>query len=215
MCNPLSRVKMRAIPLVLLSAFSAPPAVADSELGTTVVTANRHETAIDQISATVTSVSRRDIDRRLPADDADLFRDDPDVAMARDMRRHGATRINIRGIEDNRVVQIVDGVRLPDYFNGGGPTNYTMNAPSGPMIDFLRQVEVVRGPASSLYGSDAIGGVVGYLTLNPDDIAKGDKVYGARLRGGYFGASSGLSGSVIGAFRSERFDVLLGYRHPA
>ncbi|MEN9486218.1 MAG: hypothetical protein RJB37_4098, partial [Pseudomonadota bacterium] len=33
------------------------------------------------------------------------------------------------------------------YFNGGGPTNYTMNAPSGPMLDFLKQVEIVRGPA--------------------------------------------------------------------
>lgn len=206
-----TRTKMRVIPFVLLSAFAAPAAVADIELRDTVITANRHETAIDQVSATVTSVSRRDIDRRLPVDDADLFRDEPDIAMARDMRRHGATRVNIRGIEDNRVVQMVDGVRLPDYFNGGGPTNYTMNAPSGPMTDFLRQVEIVRGPASSLYGSDAIGGVVGYLTLNPEDIARGDAKQGVRLRGSYFGASQAFSGSVIGALRSEKLDVLLGY----
>lgn len=211
MRSPFSRTKMRVIPFVLLSAFATPAAIADTELGNTVVTANRHETAIDQLSATVTSVGRRDIDRRLPVDDADLFRDEPDVSMAREMRRHGATRVNIRGIEDNRVVQMVDGVRLPDYFNGGGPTNYTMNAPSGPMIDFLRQVEIVRGPASSLYGSDAIGGIVGYLTLNPEDIATGDKKLGARVRGGYFGASQAFSSSVIGAFRSEKLDVLLGY----
>jgi hemoglobin/transferrin/lactoferrin receptor protein len=63
------------------------------------------------------------------------------------------------------------------------------------MLDFLKQVEIVRGPASSLYGSDAIGGVVGYLTLNPEDIAKGDKSYGVRVRGGYFGASDTLSGA--------------------
>lgn len=212
MLRPHARLALRAIPLALLSlSTSAAFSAEDKALRETVVTANRHTTDIDQVSATVTSIRREDIERRLPVDDADLFRDDPDIAMARDMRRHGATRVNIRGIEDNRVVQMVDGVRLPDFFNGGGPTNYTMSAPSGPMLDFLRQVEIVRGPASSLYGSDAIGGVVGYLTLNPEDIAKGDKAYGARIRGAYFSGSDTLSGSVIGALRSERFDVLLGY----
>lgn len=211
MRSPVTRTKMRVIPFVLLSIFAAPAAIAEIELANTVVTANRHETAIDQVSATVTSVNRRELDRRLPVDEADLFRDEPDVTMARDLRRHGATRVNIRGIEDNRVVQMVDGVRLPDFFNGGGPTNYTMNAPSGPMTDFLRQVEIVRGPASSLYGSDAIGGVVGYLTLNPEDIAQGDAKQGARLRGSYFGANQGFSGSIIGALRGETIDVLLGY----
>ncbi len=71
------------------------------------------------------------------------------------------------------------GSRLPDYFNGGGPTNYTMNAPSGPMLDFLKQVEIVRGPASSLYGSDAIGGVVGYLTLNPKTSPRATRATGS------------------------------------
>lgn len=211
MLRPRARLILRAIPLALLTLSGTAFSAGEKALRDTVVTANRHATDIDQVSATVTSIRRDDIDRRLPVDEADLFRDDPDIAMARDMRRHGATRVNIRGIEDNRVVQMVDGVRLPDFFNGGGPTNYTMNAPSGPMLDFLRQVEIVRGPASSLYGSDAIGGVVGYLTLNPEDIARGDKSQGARVRGAYFGASDTVSGSVIGALRSERFEVLLGY----
>lgn len=203
---------LRTIPLALLSLFPAFSALAaETALRDTVVTANRHETAIDAIPATVTSLNRQTLDRRLPADDADLFRDDPDIVMARDMRRHGATRVNIRGIDDNRVLQMVDGVRLPDFFNGGGPTNYTMNAPSAPMLDFLRQVEIVRGPASSLYGSDAIGGVVGYLTLNPEDIVREGQQQGLRVRGSYFGASDTFSGSVIGAAKTERFDVLLGY----
>lgn len=212
MLRPCVRFPRRAIPLVLISIFAATSTSAEEKaLRDTVVTANRHATDIDQVSAAVTSIRREELERRQPANDADLFRDDPDIVMARDLRRHGATRVNIRGIEDNRVVQLVDGVRQPDYFNGGGPTNYTMNAPSGPMLDFLRQVEIVRGPASSLYGSDAIGGVVGYLTLNPEDIAKGDKMRGVRLRGSYFGASETYAGSVIGALRSEQFDVLLGY----
>ncbi|MCP5268835.1 MAG: TonB-dependent hemoglobin/transferrin/lactoferrin family receptor [Zoogloeaceae bacterium] len=187
------------------------PAIADQQLRDTVVTATRSSTAIDDLPVTVSTVTREEMDRRLPADETDLFRDDPDVAMARDLRRFGSTRINIRGIEDNRVVTMVDGVRLPDYYNGGGPTNYTMNANPTAFLDFLKQIEVVRGPASSLYGSDAIGGVVGFVTLDPADIAPGDKTSGIRVRGSYNGASDQFSGSVIGALRNDRAEFLLGY----
>lgn len=214
MLRPNHRLARRPIFLALCSAYAVAStlAVADqTALRDTVVTATRYETDIEKISATVTSVGRQQIDRRLPVDDADLFRDEPDVSMARDLRRHGSTRVNIRGVEDNRIVQMVDGVRLPDYYNGGGPTNYTMNAASAPMPDFMRQVEIVRGPASSLYGSDALGGVVGYITLNPSDIASGDKKQGLRLRGSYFGGNDSFSGSVLGALRSETIEVLLGY----
>ena len=177
----------------------------------TVVTATRYEAEPDQLTATVTSINREQLEQRLPLDEADLFRDQQDVVMARDMRRHGSTRVNIRGIEDNRVLQLVDGVRLPDFFNGSGPTNYTMSTSAAPMTDFLRQVEIVRGPASSLYGSDALGGVVGYLTLEPQDLLRDDAKYGVRLRGGYSSANDALSGSVVGAARGERVDMLLAY----
>lgn len=179
-------------------------------LGDVVVSANRRETHIDDSTATVTSVSREQLDRRLPMDDADLFRDEPDIAMARDLRRFGTTNVNIRGIEENRVIQTIDGFRQPDFYNGGGVTNFTMSAVPGVMPDFLRQVEVVRGPASSLYGSDALGGVVGYLTLDPADIA-GNKATGLRVRGSYSSANQGWSGSVLAAFRGEKLEVLLGY----
>lgn len=178
-----SRLGLRAVPCALLCAFSAPPAQADTALGETIVSANRREVNVDGATVTVSKLGREQIDQSIPIDDADLFRDEPDVAMARDLRRFGATRVNIRGIENNRVVQLVDGFRLPDYYNGSGATNFTMSATPGVMPDFLRQAEVVRGPASSLYGSDAPGGVVGYLTLSPRDIAPGDKKTGLRLRG--------------------------------
>lgn len=184
---------------------------ADQQMRDTVVTATRSSTAIDDLPLTVTAISREDMDRRLPSEEAELFRDDPDVVMSRDLRRFGATRINIRGIEDNRVVTMVDGVRLPDYYNGGGPTNFTMSASPSALADFLKQVEIVRGPASSLYGSDAIGGVVGFVTLDPSDIAPGDKPYGVRVRGGYFGANDQFSGSVIGAVRGAAAELMVGY----
>ncbi len=206
-----SRLGLRAVPCALLCAFSAPPAQADTALGETIVSANRREVNVDGATVTVSKLGREQIDRRIPIDDADLFPDEPDVAMARDLRRFGATRVNIRGIEDNRAVQLVDGFRLPDYYNGGGATNFTMSATPGVMPDFLRQAEVVRGPASSLYGSDALGGVVGYLTISPRDIASGDKKTGLHLRGTWSSASDTAVGSVIGAMRGDTLELLLGY----
>ncbi len=178
-----------------------------------VVTATRSSSEVDSIPATVTSISRTEMDRSMPTDESDLFKDESDIAFARDLRRHGATRINIRGIEDNRVVSMVDGVRLGDYYNGGGPTNFTQSASPTAMPDFLKRVEIVRGAASSLYGSDAIGGVVGYVTLDPSDLLHDGATSGFRLRGGYTGANGGLSQTVLGAFQQGEAEVILGYSH--
>jgi len=178
-----------------------------------VVTATRTEAAADEVPATVTSIGSEEVRLRLPADASELFEDEPDIAFGRDARRFGATRPGIRGIEDNRVVQMVDGVRLPNFFNGGGPTNFNMSAPLGPSLEFLRRTEILRGPASSLYGSDAIGGVVGYLTLEPDDILQPGRRLGARASVGYTGANDGITGALIGAGGSERARLLLGYSH--
>lgn len=203
---------LRPLTGALLAALAA-SAAAQTGLRDVVITANRYEAEADSATATVTSLTREKMDRRLPADDADLFADEPDVAMARDLRRHGATRVNIRGIEDTRVVQMVDGVRLPDYYNGGGPTNFTMSASPTAMPDFLKRVEVVRGAASSLYGSDAIGGVVGFVTLDPVDLLGGGKTQAFRYRGSYNGANGGLTQTVLAAARGDAVQFLAGYSH--
>lgn len=196
---------------IALAFVTSSGAQAEERLKTITVTATRADKATEEVSATVTTVDKRDIERRLPADETDLLKDEPDIAVARDLRRFGSTRINIRGIEDNRVTQMVDGVRMPDFYNSGGPTNFTMNAPVGTSIDFLRRVEILRGSASSLYGSDAIGGVVGYLTLDPADLLTGGKTKAFRYRLGYTGANKGLTNTLLGAWRGESVEALLGY----
>jgi hemoglobin/transferrin/lactoferrin receptor protein len=187
------------------------PKVEDISLKDVVVTGTRTEAGAQKVPATITRIGREEMDRRLPADEAELFKDEPDVALGRDARRFGATRPNIRGIEDNRVLQLVDGIGLPNFYNGGGPTNFTMNAPLGPAMEFLRRVEILRGPASSLYGSDAIGGVVGYLTLEPADLLERGERFGARARLGYQGANDGLTGTALGAGRGESLDWIVGF----
>lgn len=191
--------------LMPLAASAADPALKD-----VVVTATRTEADLESVPATVTTISRKEMDRRLPANEVDLFRDEPDLAMPSDARRFGGTRPNIRGLEDNRVVQLVDGVRLPDFYNGGGPTNFTMNAPLSVIPDFLKRVEVVRGSSSSLYGSAAIGGVVGFLTLDPADLLGSERSTAARLRASYFGANDKSSLTALGALRGEMAELLLG-----
>lgn len=204
--------RLATVVAVVSAIVPVSPATAEEQkLRTTVVTATRSEAVLEDLPVTVTTITREEVDRRLPLDEADLFRDDPDIVMTRDLRRHGATRVNIRGIEDNRVVQMIDGVRLPDYFFGGGPTNFNRSSVGSTFPDFLKRVEIVRGPASSLYGSDAMGGVVGYITLDPDDVVCGNDTSGLRLRGGYFGANDQFSGSVVGALRGANTEFLIGY----
>ncbi|MGZ5558416.1 MAG: hypothetical protein ACXWFD_09090 [Methylobacter sp.] len=63
------------------------------------VTATRNEADVKDIAANITVLDRSTLDRRLPRDEADLFRDEPDVVVARDLRRFGSIRVNIRGLE--------------------------------------------------------------------------------------------------------------------
>lgn len=177
-------------------------------LGAVIVSATRSETTVDSVPTTVTAISAENIARRLPHDEAALFEDEPDVVVARDLRRFGASSVNIRGIEGNRVLQQVDGVRLPDYYNGGGPSNATTSSSDSPEFDFLKRVEVLRGPASSLYGSDALGGVVSYLTLDPRDIL-GERDVAVRYKATWRGADDSLQNTAYFAGANDTVEALL------
>jgi hemoglobin/transferrin/lactoferrin receptor protein len=140
------------------------------------VTAERQETTVYNASATVSVKKAADLERRLVKRPQDLVADEPGVAIAGKPNRTGATNYTIRGITDNRVKLVIDGIPVQDYpgvlsttAGAGGPGSYTRD-----FVDFdaLKQVEIVRGPASALYGSDALGGVIGFVTKDPEDYLK-------------------------------------------
>lgn len=140
------------------------------------VTAERQESTVNNASATVSVKKAEDLERKLIDKPQDLVADEPGVNIASKPNRTGATNYTIRGITDNRVKLVIDGVPVQDYpgvlsttAGSGGPGSYTRD-----FIDFdsLKQVEIVRGPASALYGSDALGGVVGFITKDPEDFLK-------------------------------------------
>src|SRR5690606_35129540 len=75
--------------------------------------------------------------------------------------------------------------------------------------EIVKRVEILRGPASALYGSSAIGGAVSYYTLDASDIIKDDKDVGARLKTGYSSADDSWLTSATVAGRQDDFDGLL------
>lgn len=197
---------MCAWPLAGMAQQSAPAAEA-SELKTVVVTATRTETHANDVAGSVTAVTKKQIDQHQSRNLADVLADEPDVSVPSDPRRFGGSHVNLRGIEDNRVLMLTDGVRAAD-FRSPGTTNYDASNRDIPFVEFLKQVEVVRGPASSLYGSDAIGGVLGFLTLDPADLLKGrDFATGARL--GYHSVDKSKRASTYVATGAEKFQTLL------
>src|SRR5687767_7854579 len=158
-------------PLIAHSEEAA-PATANARVPEVSVVASRVEQAVGNVAASVSVIDAERMERMLAKSPRDLTRYEPNVTMTSDPNRFGATGFNIRGLTDNRVLMLVDGIRVPDFFNfGPGPFNVaTRNLVD---IDSLKRAEVLRGPASSLYGSDALGGVVAFITKDPKDYFAG------------------------------------------
>lgn len=114
--------------------------------------------------------------------------------------------INIRGLEDDRVLTTIDGVRIPfmpDYARSGyGGVN---------AFDFtsLATVDIVRGADSSRGGSGMLGGAVVLRTLEPEDLINGDKNWGAFLQSTYDSRDSSILGSAAYAQRFGNTSFLM------
>lgn len=150
--------------------------VPGSELDTITVIATRTERALSEVAATVSITTAEDMERELTRDIADLVRFEPGVSVGGTGSRFGLGGFTIRGIGGNRVLTLVDGVRVPDEFSFGPFLGSRRDFVD---IDSLSRAEIARGPISSLYGSDALGGVVALTTKGPRDyLDEGSPFYG-------------------------------------
>jgi len=154
------------------------------ELDRIVVTATLNERAQKDVASEVSVIDALEIDRRQMQDLSDLVRYEPGVSATGSAiggGRFGIGGISIRGLGGNRVRIEVDGIAIPDAFSIGSFSSAGRDIVD---VDALKRVEIVRGAASSLYGSDALGGVVSYVTKDPSD---------------YLGANSGqfASGKLL------------------
>ena len=138
------------------------------------VNATRQPRTIENIAGTVSLISMEDIEKEMVDDLDDIARFQPGVSMNKNARG-GNQGFTIRGIGGNRVLNIIDGVRGTDIYFGYGKDSLEM--------DNLQSVQIVRGPASVLYGADAMGGAVIFTTKTARDYVNSDS-------GSYFNVRS-------------------------
>ncbi|WP_449434674.1 TonB-dependent receptor [Pseudomonas putida] len=170
------------------------------------VSATRSAQDVSQVPSTVSVHTREQLDRQNVNNIKELVRYEPGVSVGGVGQRSGLNGYNIRGIDGERILTQIDGVSIPDSFFYG-PYAQTQRNYVDPEI--VKRVEILRGPASVLYGSNAIGGAVSYFTLDPDDIIKPGKDVGARLKTGYSSADESWLTSATVAGRQGEFDGLL------
>lgn len=194
-----------------MAATSAGDAV--DELPAVVVTGTRSERTLREVPASAQVIEAEALEERQLGDIRELAETVPGVTVERRSNRmtinssdgrSGNAGFNIRGLEGNRVLMLVDGVRMP--------RNYSFGASSRDNVDFglLERVEVIKGPSSALYGSDGIGGVVQFFTRTPASYLKGGKAMGGQAGLAYEGDSRAVrAGATVAGRAGERVQWLL------
>ncbi len=190
----LALVRLSPLALALSAVFAPSLAGAQSaapSLGETVVTATRVEQPVSDLLADVSIIDRDTIERSGATGVADLLAQLPGVQFSRNGGIGNTTGVYIRGAETRFTAVYIDGVRIDSQSTGGA-------AWEAIPLSQIERIEVLRGPAAAVYGSDAIGGVVQFFTRKGD--GKASPYIG--LGGGSYGlrrAEAGISGAV-GAF---------------
>ena len=182
-------MKKKAIACVVGVVFSgqlyaAQMPVAQAEIEPVVVTADRNAQTLDKAAPNVSVVGRKTLNQASAQNLDDMVLYEPGVSVPSDNNRRGHAGINIRGIDGNRILMMVDGVRIPESYAGGG-SNGAISGRDMVESDTLKQVDIVKGPYSALYGSDALGGVVNMVTLSPSDFVDAGKRGHFGLKHGY------------------------------
>jgi vitamin B12 transporter len=141
---------------------AAEPAAADPGASAIIVTGTRIVTTIDRVPFAVTVLDKTAIDRAQDIGVSELLLRTPSISMYRNGGYGTATSLRIRGAEPEQTVAVIDGVKLNDPASTGGGYNF-----ANLLVGDIERVEVLRGPQSTLWGSQAIGGVVNIVTALP------------------------------------------------
>ena len=175
-------------------------------LGEVMVSGSRHEQLSDDLPLSIDVIDAKTLKDTQSRDLRGAVRNLPNVSVKRSPARFavggttasagrdGNVGINIRGLGGNRVLMLVDGIRLPRSY-AFRTTTFDREYLS---LELFKRVELVRGPASALYGSDGMVGLVNFITHGPADFLQGDagaapKTLGGRVAAGWSGDDRGRS----------------------
>lgn len=161
-----------ALPSLVLAADAAEGA---SEIDQIVVTAGRAADKLSETPVSLTIIDAETLRQRQAVVISDLLSRTPGVSVTRNGGVGGSTQVRIRGAESDQTAVLIDGVKLNDPSSTGGGYNFATL-----LAGDISRIEVLRGPQSTLWGSQAIGGVVNMITQTPDGPLAGD----ATIEGG-------------------------------
>lgn len=179
-----------------------PPVIFAEPVGSkeVVITASRYERSLKDVQADVTVISEEDIKRSGASNLTDLLKRSPGIQYSSNGGGHQSSSLFIRGSDSKHTLFLIDGQRI-------GPLDgFSQFQFQHVPLDQIERIEILRGPGSSLYGSDAIGGVVQIITKKAARKNGGDVVLGV-------GNNHTRKLSTSGTLAGERGSVRLGVGH--
>lgn len=150
----------------------------------------------------VSVVTREDLDALAPSSISDALRDVPGLNFSGGPRRTGETP-SLRGLSGQNVLILLDGAR--QSFSSAHDGRFYLDP------DLIGTAEIVKGPASALYGSGAVGGVLAFESVDAADLLKDGQSWGVRTRVGYQSVNEEVLGSVTAFTRQDAFDGLASF----
>jgi hemoglobin/transferrin/lactoferrin receptor protein len=207
----------------LCAQHATPPTIAasaDAEvIPEIIVVTTRTERQIKDVASSTAVIDQDDSIFSLGTSMRDYQRYEPGVSLPFGVggqgpgrnSRSGSQSINIRGLDGNRVLMQVDGIRQGDIFTFGNTTSVGRDYLD---VDALKRVEIVKGSASSLYGSDALGGVVSFVTKDPSDLIGDDgNDWGFESTTRFQSMDESFGQTIAGAVRGGPLELMLLYTH--
>jgi len=167
-----------------------------------VVTATRAPVTLDQVPSTITVLDKAAIDRSQDIGATELLLRTPGITVSRNGGYGTSTSLRIRGAESDHTVVVIDGVKMNDPASAGGGYNF-----ANLLIGDIDRIEVLRGPQSILWGSQAIGGVVNIVTAEAQKTLEGsfDIEAGSRDTVSARGAIGGRTGPLTWRIGGQTF----------
>jgi hemoglobin/transferrin/lactoferrin receptor protein len=194
----------------LLGVAAAAAALADEPAGPPlleeITVLGKRAEPLAKAAATVTVLDREALEATLAGDLRGLLRYEPAITIGADPHRFGNAGPNLRGLGGNRVLLETDGVPSPSFYAVGNVSNTGRRFAEA---DLIERIEILHGAASSLYGSDALAGVIATTTRDPRSLLGGTDAFSARVRAGYSGVDEGRHAALTLAARQRDVAAML------